>query len=632
MLRVDRTDPDTNTFAGIDWGVWAGTTARCSSTWAPRRTRTSRRRGATAAATRSVGRVRPAAVGVRERRAADNRHGRLQRPYSPNPTATWNDDWLNYNLARFVVEATSYRVPHSYLYEPRPSVGRYYLSSNIWRDANSTAPWGTDLTKLFDQEAVLAGLRTLVPYFTFTGDTKFQNLGLLDPDQAMLQQAKQDGDDVAGAPFTAMHTPTAMSYLDANKSEFERGGDCYTTIPDLEAVVEKHDAWDLPLIVGGVATNSNGVPWGSSPRSTTSSRPQGRARAGRGRCTSSTRPPRGRAHLHLDPRAQPLLGLAHPHDTIGKAVVTTSDGTKKAENWDGTTGRSTRSGADDVRIDQLCYSILDQETIARGHLAYDLEVDEPGAEGGGEAFAAQRHGHRWTGCRRRRGAAAAEGDRQHGEGAEALRRVRLRQRDLRRAEGVDRRRRATSTSRGLAARHDRDRARHAGDRRGPCPSASPANWRTRAGRAGQPARPALRRRAGRSAVASATSQRARAWRGRGAGARRRARRSRSGRCGVAARVARDQQAGRRPEGRAREPARGVGRERDREPGLQLDHVEAAGFAGARRRSCRRPTRRRTSPARDGELLAVAASRSGARSSNRTRMSGPPSTNAYVVTR
>src|SRR5262249_25626505 len=188
--------------------------------------------------------------------------GDFSDPYSPNPTLTWDKNWLDYDLGRFVNDAASYRFLHSYLYEPRPSVGRYYLSSNIWRDSFSTAPWATDLTKLFNQQLVLDGLRTLVPYFTFTGDTQYQNLDTLSPDQAMLQQAKQDGDDVAGVPFTAMHTQTAMDYLDANAGKFERGGQCYTTIPDLEAVVEKHYAWDLPLIVGGVATNNDGRPWG----------------------------------------------------------------------------------------------------------------------------------------------------------------------------------------------------------------------------------------------------------------------------------------------------------------------------------------------------------------------------------
>ena len=34
-----------------------------------------------------------------------------------------------------------------------------------------------------------------------------------------------------------------MDYLDADKAKFERGGECYTTIPDLEVAVEKHYAW-----------------------------------------------------------------------------------------------------------------------------------------------------------------------------------------------------------------------------------------------------------------------------------------------------------------------------------------------------------------------------------------------------
>ena len=72
-------------------------------------------------------------------------------------------------------------------------------------------------TKLFNQDKVLEGLRTLVPYFTFTGDTQFQNLDALSADQQLLQTAKQHGDDVAGVPFSAMHTQDAMDYLDQNR-------------------------------------------------------------------------------------------------------------------------------------------------------------------------------------------------------------------------------------------------------------------------------------------------------------------------------------------------------------------------------------------------------------------------------
>ncbi|HEY1366011.1 MAG TPA: hypothetical protein VGF23_02815 [Gaiellaceae bacterium] len=314
--------------------------------------------------------------------------GDFSDPYSPSPTLTWDTNWLNYGLGRFVNDAASYRFLHSYLYEPRPSVGRYYLSSNIWRDSFSTAPWATDLTKLFNQQLVLDGLRTLVPYFTFTGDTQYQNLDTLSPDQAMLQQAKQDGDDVAGVPFTAMHTQTAMDYLDANASRFERGGQCYTTIPDLEAVVEKYYAWDLPLIVGGVATNNAGHPWGFLASVNDAFK-----------TAQADEDQNGPLHfIHPDILGGGLtytsihelshfLGLAHPHDTIGASVVTLADGTKKTEYWDGFSWTFDSTAAPTTyAFDQMTYSILDQETIARGHLAYYLKWAREALQDGGDAF------------------------------------------------------------------------------------------------------------------------------------------------------------------------------------------------------------------------------------------------------
>jgi hypothetical protein len=391
-LLINRTDPDTHTFAGIDWGrVWGGNYREVfldlgaapnpyeSQTWGNRR-RDPVGSDAFDPPLWEYENGAPRITGT----------GDFNDPYSPNPTLTWDSSWLNYNLQRFVVEAASYRFLHSYLYEPRPSVGRYYLSSNIWRDSYSTAPWGTDLTKLFDQNLVLQGLSTLVPYFTFIGDTQYEYLSTLDADQANLQAAKQAGDDVAGVPFTAMHTQTSMDYLDANPSKFERGGKCYTTIPDLEVVVEKHYAWDLPLIVGGVATNNDGRPWGflasvNDVFKTSQADSEGEVLhfvhpdiLGGGLSYTS---------IH---ELSHFLGLAHPHDTIGEAVVTTSDGTKKAEYWDGFNWTFDSTAAPTTyAFDQLSYSILDQETIARGHLAYYLDWTREALKKGGDAFAAQ---------------------------------------------------------------------------------------------------------------------------------------------------------------------------------------------------------------------------------------------------
>jgi hypothetical protein len=188
-----------------------------------------------------------------------------------------------------------------------------------------------------------------------------------------------------------MHTQDAMDYLDANATRFERGGECYTTIPDLEAVVEKHYAWDLPLIVGGVATNNDGRPWGFLASVNDFFK-----------TAQSDEDLNGPLHfVHPDVLGGGLtytsihelshfLGLAHPHDTIGASVVTQSDGTKKTEYWDGFSWTFDSTAAPTTYgFDQLTYSILDQENIARGHLAYYLKWTREALQQGGDAFAAK---------------------------------------------------------------------------------------------------------------------------------------------------------------------------------------------------------------------------------------------------
>ena len=181
-----------------------------------------------------------------------------------SPGRTWTKADLEFNIARFVNEAASFRFAHTYLYEPRPQTGKYFLSNNIWHDFNSLQPWESDLKKLFNEEAVLAGLRTLVPYFSFGGDTEYKKLALTGSRPGDDRRGEAPGDDIAGASFTTMYTVTAMNYLDApeRRARFYRGGSCATTVPNLNVVVEKHYAWSLPVIVAGIATNRAGVPWG----------------------------------------------------------------------------------------------------------------------------------------------------------------------------------------------------------------------------------------------------------------------------------------------------------------------------------------------------------------------------------
>jgi hypothetical protein len=393
-LLIDRTDPDVHDFAGIDWGrVWGGNSREVvldlgaapnpyeSQTWG-NRTRDPMGSDAFDPPLWEYENGAPRITGS----------GDFNDPYSPNPTFTWDKTWLEYNLGRFIVDAASYRFFHSYLYEPRPSVGRYYLSSNIWHDSYADLPWPSDLTKLYNQDVVLEGLRTLVPYFTFTGDTKYQSLTTLDPDQAMIQQAKQNGDDVAGAAFTAMHTQTAMDYLDADKAKFERGGNCFTTIPDLEVVVEKHYAWDLPLIVAGVATNNGGVPWGflASVNDIFKTAQADEDQTGPLHAAHPDALGSGFTYTSIHELSH-FLGLAHPHDTIGEAQVDTDfDGkADRTEYWDGFSWTFDSTAAPTTyAYDQLQYAILDQENIARGHLAYYLKWTREALAEAGDAFVA----------------------------------------------------------------------------------------------------------------------------------------------------------------------------------------------------------------------------------------------------
>jgi len=395
VFKIDRIDPDTGTQAGVDWArVWGGRYREVmmdlgaapnpyeSETWG------NRRRAVFGSDSYDPPLWEYRANAPRVVVPADLVDGSPQVQALP-VGKTWDKAALEFNIARFVDEAVSYRFLHSYLYEPRPQTGQYFLSSNIWHDQNADVPWPSDLTKLYNQDATLSGLRTLVPYLSFTGDTKFQYLSDgSDPhyagDQAMLDQAKQSGDDVAGAPFDAMNTNVAMDYLDADKARFERGSACTTTIPDIEVVVDKHYAWDLPLIVAGVATNRDGHPWGFLASVNDLFK-----------TAKADKPDDILAAVHPDAlgggftytsihELSHFLGLAHPHDTIGKWV---DPSTGKEEYWDGFTWTfDTTAAPTTYAYDELKYSILDQETIARGHTAYYLTWTDESLASGGAAF------------------------------------------------------------------------------------------------------------------------------------------------------------------------------------------------------------------------------------------------------
>jgi hypothetical protein len=389
VFKIDRKDPDTGLFAGIDWArVWGGhyrfmmmdlgaaPNPYESLTWG------NRRRDVVG----SAGYDPP----LWEYRA------NAPRPVTPvhladgwtqavTPGATWDQAQLNYMLGREVNEAASFRFEHSYLYEPRPETGQYWISDNVWHDKFAEPPWASDLTKLYNLDVVLHGLSTLVPYFTFKGDAKFEYLAQgganYDADQAMLQQAKQDGDDIAGAPGVAMHTNTAMDYLDANADRFERGGPCFTTIPGINVVAEKHYAWGL-AIAAGIATNRDGKPWGYLDSVNDVFKYPG---ADRDPMLQATHPDAfsGSFTYTAVHEASHRLGLAHPHDTVG--ATRRADGTPRY--YDGFSWTYDSSAVPTTyAFDELTYSILDQENIARGHSAYYLKWADEALQEGGRAY------------------------------------------------------------------------------------------------------------------------------------------------------------------------------------------------------------------------------------------------------
>ena len=238
VFKVNRIDPDTKTFDGIDWArVWGGRyrfmmydtgaapNAYEGETWG------NRGRGVLG----SAGTDPP----LWEYRANAPKPLTLTEATNDweravSPGATWDKASLNADLGRAVGQAGSFRFLHSYLYEPWPGTGKFYLSDNVWHDLHAEAPFASDLSKLYDQATVIKGLSTLTPYFEFGGDVKFEYLveslngnAEYAADQDMLQRAKQNGDDVAGPiPFTAMNTPTAMDYIDATARLSQRGAPC----------------------------------------------------------------------------------------------------------------------------------------------------------------------------------------------------------------------------------------------------------------------------------------------------------------------------------------------------------------------------------------------------------------------
>lgn len=387
---IDRQDPDREEFDGIDWArIWGGTYRFMMV---------------------DLG----AAPNVYEGETWGNRgrsvnNGSAQydpplwefRAEAPRPTTTegltngglgefvtigesWDDDAFQKVLARTVNEAVNYRFFHAYLYEPRPGTGSFFMSDNVWHDTRTAIQ--SDLEKLYDQEEALTGLRSLTPYFDFDGDVVFEYLG--DPpagleedyaaDKAALDASKQGGDDIAGAPHVSMRTTLMMDYLDSKPQRFLRGGPCRTTVPTIQTVVPGHYAWALP-VAAGIATNRNGVPWGFLNSVNDATKWSG-ADSDPTMATIHPQAFQGTFTYTTIHEASHYLGLAHPHDTVG--AERNEDGSPRYFSGFSWSFNSTAAPTTYSHVETR-YSILDQESIARGHMSYYLQwTDEALASSG----------------------------------------------------------------------------------------------------------------------------------------------------------------------------------------------------------------------------------------------------------
>jgi hypothetical protein len=172
-----------------------------------------------------------------------------------------------------------------------------------------------------------------------------------------------------------------MDYIDSDPERFLRGGACATTVPTIQVVVPGHYAWALP-IAAGIATNRGGVPWGFLNSVNDVTKWNG---ADKDQTLVLAHPNvlfNGTFTYTTIHEASHYLGLAHPHDTVG--ATRNEDGSPRY--YDGFTWTFNTTAAPTTYSHvETTYSILDQESIARGHLSFYLQwafeaLEEAGAQ------------------------------------------------------------------------------------------------------------------------------------------------------------------------------------------------------------------------------------------------------------
>ena len=157
VWKINRTDPDTGQFDGIDWArIWGGRyrfmMVDAGAAPNPYEAETL---GQPQPLRLRLGELRAAALGVPRERAAAG-HARQHRRGRRAGGHAGRD------LGREPAEL--HARPHRERGRPRsgsstrtstsrsPATGQYWFSDNVWHDAKAELPWASDLNKLYNQE------------------------------------------------------------------------------------------------------------------------------------------------------------------------------------------------------------------------------------------------------------------------------------------------------------------------------------------------------------------------------------------------------------------------------------------------------------------------------------------------
>jgi hypothetical protein len=329
-------------------------------------------------------------------------------------------------ISRMLRTGLSYRFTASYLYRPRPA-DVFFVSTNNWSDYYSRPEGGglrfTDLTKLYDPDYVSRNFSSVLPYANFTTERDdpnlktFRYLGcsteragtaptadgtvedviggpdadlpvVMIPDptcpqgdkyQHALEEAKAQGDDVAGAGVQqgGVAAGVVRRFVEENRNEIAPFRANQLTITNISVVFPGVMTWTIPVIVGGVAFGTpNNEAWGVLQNTNERSKPTAATDCSKSPAAPECNgvPPEGGLGFSyvVTHESAHFVGLTHPHDST--IVEKNEEGEwdyykdQLAKLFDFSQAPTTYAGA------FAPYSVLDQDIVQRGHAAEYVQM------------------------------------------------------------------------------------------------------------------------------------------------------------------------------------------------------------------------------------------------------------------